>query len=155
MAASFATRCAAILLAVSACNPTPPGFSSGDRWTFPLVDPLEDGLLITPVTINGHGPYLFAIDPDANVSAVDGQGGNDAPLRHGTGPERAAETATPQERSYAEVLALKVGNLTIDRRPAMVVPAGLYDTGDTGDAGGRHLSGVLGRDVLADAYVFG
>jgi hypothetical protein len=127
----------------------PPGFSNGERWTFPLVDPLEGGVLVTPVTIHGQGPYLFVIDPDANVSAVDAQVVAAAGLRTGPGPRRLDEAGTEQDRVYAEVLEMKIGNLSIDRRPAMVVPVGLYDTG------GRHVSGVLGHDVIAGSLVFG
>ena len=29
----------------------PPGFSDGDLWTFPLVAPLEDDLLLVPVYV--------------------------------------------------------------------------------------------------------
>ena len=29
--------------------------------------------LITPVTVKGKGPYLFLIDPDANLSVIDQQ----------------------------------------------------------------------------------
>lgn len=147
-------RChAALVLALAtACAGTgsaPVGFSGGERWVFPLVDPLEDGLLVTPVTIDGHGPYLFVIDPDANVSAVDLQVVADAGLRSGQGPQRIDETGTQQIRTYAEVVGLQVGNLSVDRRPAMVLPVGLYDTS------GRHFSGVIGRDVIADSLVFG
>ena len=60
---------------LAACTSgAPPGFSggaSGDQWVIPLVGPLEDGQLITAVTINTHGPYLFAIDPDAPMSVID------------------------------------------------------------------------------------
>ena len=66
-----AARALVWLFATGCSVGAPPGFSSGDRWAFPLVGPLEDGLLITPATVHGHGPYLFAIDPDATVSAVD------------------------------------------------------------------------------------
>jgi len=141
---------AVVGLLVAGCSVgTPPGFSSGDRWTFPLVGPLEDGVLFTPVSVHGHGPYLFAIDPDANVSALDKQLVEDAELRMGTGPHRIDETDTGQVRFYAELLDLKVSGLTIDRRDVMVFPGGLYDTE------GRHVSGILGRDVLADSLVFG
>jgi TonB family protein len=127
----------------------PRGFSSGDHWTFPLVGPLEDGLLVTPVSVRGHGPYLFAIDPDANVSAVDKQVTDEAQLRTATGPHRIDETDIGQIRFYVELLDLKVGNLTIDRRDVMLFPAGFYDTE------GRHVNGILGRDALADSLVFG
>jgi len=138
------------LIAVTGCTVgTPVGFSNGDHWTFPLVGPLEDGLLVTPVSVHGHGPYLFAIDPDANVTAIDKQVAVETALQMGIGPRRIDETDTGQPRIYAELLDLKVGGLTINRRDAMVFPVGFYDTE------GRHLSGILGRDVLADSLVFG
>jgi TonB family protein len=127
----------------------PPGFSTGDRWTFPLVGPLEDGLLVTPVSVRGHGPYLFAFDPDASITAIDKQVVDDAELRTSAGPHIVDETDTGQIRFLAELLDLRVANLTIDRRDVMVFPVGLYDTED------RHLSGILSRDVLADSLVFG
>jgi hypothetical protein len=72
---------------VAGCSAVAPsGFSQGEHWTFPLVGPLENGLLVTPVSIHGHGPSLFAIDPDADVSAVDS-----TPRRsRGRAPETAA-----------------------------------------------------------------
>lgn len=141
--------CACAWLLIAGCTVgAPPGFSNGDRWTFPLVGPLEDGLLVTPVSVHGKGPYLFAIDPDANVTEIDMQVVEEAGLRKGVGPHRIDETDTGQIRGYAEMLDLKVANLTIDRRDVMVIPVGMYDTE------GRHLSGILGRDVLADSLVF-
>lgn len=139
-----------VVAAVAGCSVgAPPGFSDGDRWAFPLVGPLEDGLLVTPVTVRGHGPYLFAIDPDANVTAIDQQVATDAGLLVGTGPRHIDESETGQARFYAELLDLRIANLAIDRRNAMVFPTGLYDTE------GRHINGILGRDVLADSLVFG
>jgi hypothetical protein len=127
----------------------PPGFSGGDHWTFPLVGPLEDGLLVTLASVHGHGPYLFAIDPDANVTAVDKGVVEEAGLRTGIGPRRIDETDTGQPRFYAELLDFKIAGLTIERRDAMVFPIGFYD------AEGRHIRGVLGRDAIADSMVFG
>ena len=127
----------------------PPGFSGGDRWTLPLVGPLEDGILVTPVSVHGHGPYLFAIDPDANVSAIDKDLAQEAGLRIGNGPHVIDETDTGQTRLYAEMLDLRVAGLAIDRRDVLVFPVGFYDTEI------RHLRGVLGHDVIADSLVFG
>ena len=90
--------CAGIL-AAGCTTGVPGGFSNGDRWTFPLVGPLEDGLLVTPVSVRGHGPYLFAIDPDALVSAVDTQVVRDAHLWTGQGPRRTDETWTSRPRT--------------------------------------------------------
>jgi len=138
------------LLVIAGCTVgAPPGFSSGDRWTFPLVGPLEDGLLVTPATVKGHGPYLFAFDPDANFSAIDLQIVEEAGLRTSGGPKIIDETDTAQIRKYAEVVDLKVSTLAIARRDVLLFPVGYYDTE------GRHLSGILGRDVIADSLVFG
>jgi TonB family protein len=141
--------CAFALILGSCTVGAPRGFSAGDHWTFPLVGPLEDGLLITPVRVHGHGPYLFAIDPDASVTAIEDAVAQEAGLRSGIGPKRIDETNTGQNRFYAEVIDLEIAGLAIERRDAMVFPAGFYD------AEGRHISGIIGRDVLADSLVFG
>ena len=70
----------------------PSGFSKGDHWTFPLVGPLEDGLLIAPAMVHGKGPYLFAIDPDASVSAIDQQAATEAGLTISRGSTVVDET---------------------------------------------------------------
>ncbi|HEX7839825.1 MAG TPA: retropepsin-like aspartic protease [Kofleriaceae bacterium] len=127
----------------------PSGFPKGDHWVFPLIGPLEDGLLLTPVSIHGHGPYVFAIDPDANISVIDKQVADEAGLTTGNGPSRFDEAATEQMRAYAELIELKLGNLTIDHRQVMLVPSDFYNTD------GRRVNGVLGRDVLAGSLVFG
>lgn len=143
----------ALALAGAACTAgAPPGFSGGyrgDRWAFPLVGPLENGLLITPVTINTHGPYLFLIDPDAAVSIVDGELVKLAELRPVPGPPRLDETDTQRTRGYAELLGIEVGSLIVERREAMVVARHTFD------AAGRRIHGVLGRDVIADSLVLG
>jgi hypothetical protein len=139
-----------IWLAAAGCSVgAPPGFPSAQGWTFPLVGPLENGALVTPVTIGGRGPYLFAIDPDALVSAVDAQIAREEHLWRGEGPRRVDETYTTRPAYYAELLDVRVGSLTIDRMDAMMVAAGAYDVD------GRHIAGVLGRDVLAESLVFG
>lgn len=139
----------ATILAAGCTSGKPSGFSAGDRWSFPLVGPLEDGLLLTPVSVRGHGPYLFAIDPDANLTVIDKQVADEAGLSMGQGPSRIDEAGTEQLRAYAELLDLKVGNLAIARRQVMLVPSDFYNTE------GRRVNGVLGRDVLASSLVFG
>jgi Aspartyl protease len=127
----------------------PSGFPKGDHWTFPLVGPLEGGALIAPVTVHGKGPYLFAIDPDASISAIDQQVAQDAGLTTSRGPTLLDETGAEQMRAYAELLDLQLGTLSVDRRIVMLVPSGFYDTEV------RRVNGVIGRDVIADMLVFG
>jgi hypothetical protein len=139
------------LIAGACTSGAPPGFTggTGDRWSFPLVGPLEGSLLITPVTIGTHGPYLFLIDPDAPISIIDAELVKAAELRPISGPERLDETDTQRPRAYAELLGLEVGTLIVERREVMVVPRHTYDVA------GRRIHGVLGRDVLADSLAFG
>jgi hypothetical protein len=140
---------------LAACPKSPTGFSSGtlggveDRWTLPLVGPLENGLLITPVTIGTRGPYLFALDPDAPISAVDGGLVKAVGLRAFDGPPRYDESGGPQPRIYVEMQGLEVGSLIIEKRRAIVVKEHTFDSV------GRRIHGVLGADVLAAGVVFG
>jgi hypothetical protein len=140
-----------VLAATSCVIGAPPGFSSGSRWTFPLVAPLDNGLLVTPVWIKGKGPYLFAIDPEANVSIIDERIVIDAGLviDKGYSTRLYGEDGERRIRFNAEVRNIQLGNLTIESRRAIVVPH------ETLAATGRDIRGVLGRNVLADSLVFG
>lgn len=141
----------AVLVLTACTSGAPPGFSggSGDRWTFPLVGPLEDHVLLAPVSIMGRGPYLFAIDPDANVSIIDEAIVRKLDLRTGKGPARLDETDTQQTRFYAEILQIELGSLVVLQKQMMVARAGSFDVN------GRRVIGVIGRDILADSLVFG
>src|SRR6185503_14257184 len=121
---------AVVAFVAGACTSgAPPGFSGGqgDRWTFPLVGPLEDHLLLTPVSITGKGPYLFAIDPDANVSIIDEELVRKLDLRIGKGPARLDETDTQQTRFYAEILQLELGTLVVTQQQMMVTGKSSFD----------------------------
>jgi hypothetical protein len=121
----------------------------GDRWSFPLVGPLENGLLVTPVTVGQYGPYLFAIDPDASISVVDGELVKETQLRTFNGPHRLDEADTQQARIYAEIVGLELGSLIIERLDVIIVKTSTYDFA------GRRIHGLIGKDVLADSLVFG
>jgi Aspartyl protease len=129
----------------------PTGFSSGDQWTVPLVGPLENGVLLVPVYIGKEnaGPYLFAIDPDATVSAVDDKIVSEAHLRSGQGPRLDDELDHQNPHFYAEILQMRVGTLYVQNKSALIVKS------DTYDVDGRQVDGVLGRDVIADSLVWG
>jgi hypothetical protein len=145
------TRLLALACLAACTQGAPPGFSGavGDRWTFPLVGALEDGLLVTPVSVNSQGPFLFAIDPDAAISVIDGELVKAAGLRTFNGPHRLDETDTQQPRIYAELIGFEIGTLIIERRDVIVVKPGTFDVS------GRRIHGVIGRDVLAESTVFG
>lgn len=115
----------------------------------PLVGPLEGGLLVTAVTVNTDGPFLFAIDPDAPVSLVDAEIVKKLDLRTFAGPRRLDETDTEQPRALAELVGLEIGTLIVERREAIIVRPHTFD------AAGRRIVGVLGRDVFADSLAWG
>jgi len=115
----------------------------------PLVGPLEDGLLITAVTMNTNGPYLFVIDPDSPISSIDAEIVKKHDLRSFPGQKRLDESDTQQTRIYAEVVGLEIGSLIVERRDFQIVRAGTFD------AVGRRIVGVLGRDIFADSLAWG
>ncbi len=147
-----AHRCS-LLLAIStiaACaGGAPPGFSSGTAWIFPLVGPLEQGVLITPVTFGDQGPYLFVIDPDASASSIDESLAAELGFLTGLGPRLLDESDTSRQTKVAEVPAMNVGTLTIKGRIVTLNDDRAFATD------GRDIRGVVGRDVIADSLVFG
>jgi len=140
----------AFALSLTACAfGAPPGFSSGDTWTFPLVEPLQGGRLLTPVYVEGKGPYLFAIDPDAPQTTVDPDVVRNTEFRLWMGARRTDEQDTTHPTFYTRLTHLKVGDLTISLLGVAEAEAHAFDTD------GRRIYGILGRDVIADSLVFG
>ena len=141
-------------ISASCAHGSPPGFSSGKSWSFPLVDPLENGTLVTPVFINDRGPYLFAIDPDARVSIIDGDVaqtvfGENLDLYNVDDDAVMAASGKTHNPDYAAVLNFRIGSLTVSGQVAEVTDVG-FESVD-----GRPIRGVLGRNILADSLVFG
>ncbi|MEO8845975.1 MAG: aspartyl protease family protein [Kofleriaceae bacterium] len=126
-----------------------PGFSSGDSWTAPMIGPVEDGLILVPVFINGKGPYTFAVDTDSNYTVLTQHIVNETGMRLDKGPKLDDEADKQRDRFYAEVLGLEVGTLTIERVPYAEVLAD-----HAFDVDGRSIDGLLGRDVIADSLAF-
>ena len=139
---------AAVVISGCALGP-PPGFSQGSTWTFPLVDPLADGRLVTVLTVEGRGPYLVAIDPDAPYTMLDGNIIADGHFPAKSGPREIDESDTSHPTFTAVVTNLRVGDLWISQRNVLVAKH-LAFAGD-----GRPIAGVLGRDIIADSLVFG
>lgn len=140
----------AVVVASACTSGAPPGFSggTGDRWTFPLVGPIEDDVLLAPVSIAGRGPYLFLIDPDANVSIIDEEIVRKLELR------RQRSGAARRDRHATDAvlrgdLQLELGTLIATQQTMMVTGASSFDMN------GRRIMGVIGRDILADSLVVG
>ena len=144
---AFVSICCALI--AGCARGAPPGFSPGEHWTLPLVDPLADGKLLTPVYIEDRGPFLFAIDPDAPRSIVErsaAAGGTFPILNRG----RLIDEADVGHPAFdVQVVALRAGDLTVDLPTLLVARDGSFNDQ------GRRIHGVLGRDVIADSVAFG
>jgi hypothetical protein len=127
----------------------PPGFSAGETWTFPLVDPLADGRLLVPVMVHDHGPYLFEIDRDS-PTVIDPTVAVEAGVRIRGAVRMVDHDDTGHASFWTELTDVRVGDLTIS-----LVPVELPAKPNLYDRDGRRIYGVLGRDLVADSLVFG
>jgi hypothetical protein len=126
----------------------PPGFSDGNSWTIPLVDPLSDGRLVVPMKFDGKGPFLFVIDPDAHFTTADrALAGIVGVPAHG-GARLRDEHDTSHPTFYAQIPNVKVGTLGIS-----LLRVGLVEN-NSFNADGRRIWGVIGRDIIADSLVY-
>ena len=126
----------------------PPGFSDGDLWTFPLVAPLEDDLLLVPVYVNDRAePLLFMIDPDSRQSSIDNALQSELKPYSVQAPREVTENDERIPIFVAEIAKIKVGDLEVKNLKMRVHNAGTFF------AGGRVVRGILGRDVIADSLV--
>jgi hypothetical protein len=140
---------AVVVLLLGSCSGAPPGFSGGESWSLPLVGPLEDGVLITPVFVDDQGPYLFAIDPDAPMSTIDEGVVSEIKPYAFLSQRYDDEQDTSHVMHVAEVTQIKVGNLTVTHHDYWEAPIGTFDIA------GRHIRGVIGHDIIADSLIFG
>ncbi len=127
----------------------PPGFSDGDLWTFPLVAPLEDDLLLVPVYVQDRPePLLFMIDPDSRQSSIDNALQSELKPYSVQAPEEVTEKDEKVPIFVAEIMKIKVGDLEVRNLKMRVHNAGTFYSG------GRVVRGILGRDVIADSLIF-
>ena len=144
------TLLVALALAAGGCAVgAPPGFSEGDLWTFPLVAPLEDDLLLVPVYVQDRAePLLFMIDPDSRQSSIDSALQSELKPYSVQGPFEVTEEDHKVPTFIAEIAKIKVGDLEVRNLKMRVHNAATFS------AGGRVVRGILGRDVIADSLIF-
>ena len=125
----------ALLALLGGCaKALPPGFSEGTHWAVPIFGALGDGTPLTPVTIDGQGPYLFALDVN-EPSAIEPRLARELGLR--TKDPKPGSDADPT----VSVPRISLGNLT-------VAPVHLRVDDVRGTHHGRAVQGTIGRDIL-------
>ncbi len=139
----------AIALLSGCAMGAPPGFSPGTQWTFPLVEPQSGGRLVTPIYVEGKGPYLFAFDPDAPITIVDPQLVGEGGFMAKQGGRRTDEHDVSHPTRYTRLTNVKLGDLSLSLLSVAISDPHQFD------ADGRRIYGVLGHDVIADSLVFG
>jgi hypothetical protein len=110
---------------------------------------LEDGPLIAPVMVNGHGPYLFVLNPHSK-SLIDPRVARTCDLyvfRTALGITDESDRVVEEKIDVAEVPTVTLGDLTVRRRTFFVLPSELKFHG-------LPVAGVIGGDFLAETLIW-
>ena len=100
-------------------------------------------LALVPVTINGKGPYAFALDTGASQSLVDSQVAHELGVPTTGGKQQIAGVASITKVRSIRVRDWKVGKVRLP--PTTVVEANLpFGNARSG------VQGLLGSDMLSD-----
>jgi aspartyl protease len=99
-------------------------------------------LAVVPVTIDGKGPYQFALDTGASQSLVDSSLAKELDVPKTGAKQRIAGVASVSKVSSIRVSSWRVGDV---RLPATTVVEADLPFGD-GDGG---VQGLLGSDMLS------
>lgn len=107
-----------------------------------VLDSAQGTLALVPVTIGGHGPYLFALDTGASASVVDADIAEELSLPE-TGEQRPVTGIIGNQRvSLVHIGAWAAGGVTLDATDVARVDLPEPDRG-------QGLQGLLGSDVLS------
>jgi hypothetical protein len=134
-----------VLLITSCVAGPPPSWSRGARWTLPILDPFDGGVLATLGSVNGNGPWVFFLDTGSAQSTlttalVEAIGGQPiSPSFFFDGTDRSAYVARVGVERLRD---WQIGDLTI-RNPSFLVTHALVDS-----YRGLPVGGTIGLDVL-------
>lgn len=139
----------ALAIALGACSKSkssglPPGFGQGTQWAVPLLGALGEATPLAAVTIDGKGPFLFAVDVHA-PSAVDPRLARELGLGPSPGQgepaEQPAVTGAGAATPTVTVPRITLGNLT--------VASAQFEVRDVrATHHGRPVQGSIGREIL-------
>jgi hypothetical protein len=143
-------RLALVWVVLAGCAVGAPlGFSKGEHWSFPVVNGLDDGTMLTPVMINGKGPYLFALLP-RSYSIIDPRVVRELDLyvkQSRTRLINSSDTISAEKTEFAELDRLQLGDLTVESQNFLIRPMEMTYSG-------RPVMGILGRDVFAESVIW-
>jgi len=108
-----------------------------------VVEEDDRTLAFVPVSIEGEGPFMFALDTGASASVVDEDVADQVGLER-TGERRSVSGILGTGRvPVAQVDQWRVGDVPIDPGEVTVIDLGP-------PKGGGGIQGLLGSDVLSD-----
>lgn len=149
--ASTTPRLAAAALLLAACASAPPFDAHLPPVAVLLERPtsveatLVDGTLLVPVTIDGRGPFRFAVDTGSTTVIVDrGVAGRARlPVTRRTGALLTEAGRHEGDMPQARIRSMRVGDAEFRGVGALVA-----DLSPLSGPGGRRLDGILGMPVL-------
>jgi predicted aspartyl protease len=131
----------AVALLLAGCG----GGGSAKKELVVQMNVVKDGkqvLALVPVTIDGKGPYTFALDTGASQSLVDTQVANELGVPKTGNRPKIAGISSVQKLATVRVKQWKVGDIAL---PATTIVAGNLPFGNA--KGG--VQGLLGSDMLS------
>ena len=148
--------CCALALTVGACSLTAPSSSGGTPSNTGSVSTGEGGttsvqilrggggtaLVLVPITIDGHGPYNFALDTGAGITLIDTQLADDLQLPVTGGSVPVSGVGGAQDITPVHIDAWSAGKITLPSA----------DIGKTSLSSFRNnadVRGLLGSDILS------
>lgn len=148
--------CCALALAVGACSLTAPSSNGGTSSNTGSVSTGQGGttsvqilrggggtaMVLVPITIDGHGPYNFALDTGAGITLIDTQLADELQLPVTGSSAQVSGVGGAQDITPVHIDGWNAGKITLPSA----------DIGKTGLSSFRNnadVRGLLGSDILS------
>jgi hypothetical protein len=132
----------ALAVLVAGCGGAAAAPPKGSEIAIKILQHGKQVLAVVPVTIDGHGPYSFALDTGASTSLVDSQVAKELSVRASGPRQRIAGVSSVTKVRTIRVERWSVGGVRLP--PTTVLEANL----PFGNADGG-VQGLLGSDMLS------
>ena len=155
---AIAAACCALALAVGACSLGAPSSGSGDGFSSNTgsvttgeggttsVQILRGGggtaMVLVPITIDGHGPYNFALDTGAGITLIDTQLADELHLPVTGGSTQVSGVGGAQDITPVHIDAWSAGKITLPSAEIGKTSLSSFKTN-------ADVRGLLGSDILS------